>query len=489
MLLWFSFLGISGLMYVLQSPWILKAFNPVYALQLLVSPYNKAGFMILGSVFLATTGAEALYADMGHVGKENVYFSWPFVKACLILNYLGQGAWIIANQGSTALQSIHDLNPFFMMLPEMMRPFAVLLGAAAAVIASQALITGSYTIVSEAIMLNLLPHLEIHYPADTKGQLFISAVNKVLWIGCSLVVLYFRSGTRLESAYGLAITVTMLIDSVLIFFFLGRVKGRKILCWVVLAIFGTIESVFFISSLSKFMMGGYVTVLLTLVLLALMYVWHRGTQLERKFSHPLEIKEYVDELERLRDDRELPLCCHNLVYLESVQDDTTIDRDILYSILDRDPKRAEAYWFISVNVTDDPDTLDYTVDTFGTDFLFRIRMNIGFKCDHRINLYLRQIVADLQASGELPIQHKKHSIYEKNTVGTFKFCIIHKLIPHKSELSNLDKSVLKTKYFVRRLAGSKSTWYGLDASNVIIEKVPMMIPNHENAKRIQRRSN
>ena len=489
MLLWFSFLGISGLMYVLQSPWILKAFNPIYALQLLVSPYNKAGFMILGSVFLATTGAEALYADMGHVGKENVYFSWPFVKTCLILNYLGQGAWIIANQGSTALQSIHDLNPFFMMLPEMMRPFAVLLGAAAAVIASQALITGSYTIVSEAIMLNLLPHLEIHYPADTKGQLFISAVNKVLWVGCTLVVLYFRSGTRLESAYGLAITVTMLIDSVLIFFFLGRVKGKKILCWVVLAIFGTIESVFFISSLSKFMMGGYVTVLLTLVLLALMYVWHRGTQLERKFSHPLEIKEYVDELERLRDDRDLPLFCHNLVYLEPAHEDPTIDRDILYSILDRDPKRAEAYWFISVNVTDDPDTMDYTVDTFGTDFLFRIRMNIGFKCDHRINLYLRQIVADLQASGELPIQHKKHSIYEKNTVGTFKFCLIHKLIPHKSELSDLDKGVLKTKYFVRRLAGSKSTWYGLDTSNVIIEKVPMVIPNHQNVKRIHRRTN
>ena len=489
MLLWFSFLGVNGLLYVLQSPWILKAFNPVYALQLLVSPYNKAGFMILGSVFLATTGAEALYADMGHVGKENVYFSWPFVKTCLILNYLGQGAWIIANQGNAALQSIHDLNPFFMMLPEMMRPFAVLLGAAAAVIASQALITGSYTIVSEAIMLNLLPHLEIHYPADTKGQLFISMVNKVLWVGCSLVVLYFRSGTRLESAYGLAITVTMLIDSVLIFFFLGRVKGRKILCWVVLAVFGVIESVFFISSLSKFMLGGYVTVFMTLVLLALMYVWHRGTQLERKFSHPLDMKEYVDELERLRDDHELPLYCHNLVYLESAHEDTSIDRDILDSILDRDPKRAEAYWFISVNVTDDPDTLDYTVDTFGTDFIFRIRMNIGFKCDHRINLYLRQIVADLQESGELPIQHKKHSIYEKNTVGTFKFCIIHKLIPHKSELSDLDKSVLKTKYFVRRLAGSKPTWYGLDTSNVIIEKVPMMIPSQKNAKRIHRHTN
>ena len=486
MLLWFSFLGLTGLLQVVHNPWILKAFNPIHAVDVLLSPYNKAGFMILGSVFLATTGAEALYSDMGHVGRENIYFSWPFVKLCLIINYLGQGAWIVSNTGSAALHTIHDLNPFFMMLPEFLRPFAVLLGAAAAVIASQALITGSYTLVSEAVMLNLLPHMEIHYPADTKGQLYISMVNKVLWIGCAMVVLYFRSGARMESAYGLAITVTMLMTTLLISVYLNKVKGKKLLSVVILMIFGMIEAVFFASSLTKFTHGGYVTVILTCILLALMYVWHRGTQLERKFYHHLTMQDYIDELEQLRNDTELPLYCHNLVYLESAHDEPTIDRDILYSILDRDPKRAEAYWFISVNVTEEPDTLEYDVETFGTDFIFRVRMNIGFKCDQRINRYLRQIVSDLQASGELPIQHKKHSIYEKNTVGTFKFCIIHKLIPHKSELAGLDKAVLKTKYFVRRLAGSKTTWYGLDTSNVIIEQVPMTIPSHTDTKTITR---
>ena len=487
MLLWFSFLGVNGLLYVLQMPWILKAFNPVYALQLLVSPYNKAGFMILGSVFLATTGAEALYADMGHVGKENVYFSWPFVKGCLILNYLGQGAWIIANQGNGALQAIHDLNPFFMMLPEPMRPFAVLLGAAAAVIASQALITGSYTIVSEAIMLNLLPHLEIHYPADTKGQLYIGVVNKVLWVGCSLVVLYFRSGARLESAYGLAITVTMLIDSVLIFFFLGHIQGNKLLRWVVLAVFGLIESVFFISSLSKFMMGGYVTVIMTLVLLALMIVWHRGTQLERKHYNHVALPEHLDELGALRMDNEVPLLCHNLVYLENYPDGSDIDRDILYSILDKDPKRAQAYWFVSVDVLDDPDSLSYEVETYGTDYIFRVKLHIGFKCDQRINIYLRQIVQDLQASGELPVQDKKYSIYPPSTVGTFKFCIIHKEVPHKADLGRLDRAVLRTKYGVRKLAGSKPKWYGLNTSVVIVEKVPMIVSSGVPGKRIVRR--
>ena len=231
MLLWFSFLGACGLVYVVRYPAILRCFNPVYAIQVLTSPYNKVGFMILGSVFLATTGAEALYSDMGHVGRENVYFSWPFVKVCLILNYLGQGIWIIRNMADASLTSVSDLNPFFMMLPEMLRPFAVVLGAAAAVIASQALITGSYTLVSEAVLLDLLPHLEVFYPSDTKGQIYIGTVNKILWVGCSLVVLYFRSGDRMESAYGLAITLTMLMTTVLIWAYLKKVKGKKILPW------------------------------------------------------------------------------------------------------------------------------------------------------------------------------------------------------------------------------------------------------------------
>ena len=224
MLLWFSFLGLTGGAHIFSAPAVLKAFNPYYAIWLLFSPANKLGFMILGSVFLATTGAEALYSDMGHVGKENIYFSWPFVKLCLILNYLGQGAWIIQSRGNSALYAIEDLNPFFMMLPEMLRPVAVILSALAAVIASQALITGSYTLVSEAILLDLLPHLEIRYPSDTKGQLYIGTVNSVLWIGCSLVVLYFRSGARIESAYGLAITVTMLMTTLLLWIYLLSIR-------------------------------------------------------------------------------------------------------------------------------------------------------------------------------------------------------------------------------------------------------------------------
>ena len=486
MLTWFSFLGVVGVMKIAALPMVLRAFNPLYAVRVLLSPANKAGFMILGSVFLATTGAEALYSDMGHVGRENIYFSWPLVKLCLILNYLGQGAWILMNRSNAALFAVEDLNPFFLMLPGVLRPFAVILGAAAAIIASQALITGSYTLVSEAILLDLLPHLEIRYPADTKGQLYIPKVNSILWIGCCLVVLYFRSGARMESAYGLAITVTMLMTTVLLSVYLFKRRNRKLLAGLVLVAFGAIEAVFFLSSLGKFMHGGYVTVILTLLLLWLMIVWHRGTQLEHKYSTRLKLRDYIPKLESLNKDESVPLLCNNLVYLGNNSDTEYVDRDILYSILDKDPKRAQAYWFVSVNVLNEPDTREYRVDTFGTDFIFRVRLDLGFKCSPRVNVYLRQIVQDLQQSGDLPTQDKKYSIYGKSTVGTFKFCMLRKSVTPKTELSALDELLLNTKYLIRRLAGSKAQWYGLDTSSLIVENVPLITGTGSSTRRIRR---
>ena len=486
MLLWFSFLGITGVVHIASLPLVLKAFNPIYAVRVLLSPANKLGFMILGSVFLATTGAEALYSDMGHVGKENIYYSWPFVKLCLILNYLGQGAWILQSRGNAALLAVEDLNPFFLMLPEALRPFAIVLSAAAAIIASQALITGSYTLVSEAILLDLLPHLEIRYPSDTKGQLYIGKVNNLLWIGCSLVVLYFRSGARIESAYGLAITLTMLMTTLLISVYLRRLRRQPLLGWALLLVFGAIESVFFISSLGKFMHGGYVTVFLTLLLLAIMVIWYRGTQLEKKYCTRLKLRDHIPSLVALHNDTELPLLAHNLVYLDGESDPELIDRDILYSILDKDTKRAQAYWFVSVNTLNDPNTMTYELDRYGTECIFRIRINLGFKCDQRINVYLRQIVQDLQARGELPEQDKKYSIYGKSTVGTFKFCMIRKSVTTKTELSSFDEFILNAKYSIRRLAGTKERWYGLDTSSLIIENVPLITGGGSNLGRIRR---
>lgn len=486
MLLWFCFLGISGFIGMTAFPAVLKAFNPVYAAKVLFSPYNKAGLMILGSVFLATTGAEALYSDMSHVGRDNIYISWPFVKLCLILNYLGQGAWIIQNRDSAALARIEDLNPFYMMLPEAVRPFAVIISAAAAIIASQALITGSFTLVSEAIHLNLMPHLEIRYPSDTKGQLYIDKVNKILWIGCLAVVLYFRSGARIEAAYGLAITLTMLMTTVLLFVYLRSIKKLPVAAFSVLIVFGTIESIFFISSLGKFTAGGYVTVLVALMVFFIELIWYKGTLLEEKYSTKLKIVDYLPLLKKLHDDRSIPLLADNLVYLTSEPREDLIDRDVLYSILDKDSKRAKAYWFVDVNVLDEPGALSYSVNTFGTDYVFWVELNLGFKCSPLVNVYLRQIVRELENSGELPKQSKKYSIYGNSDIGNFKFCQIHKIIPTKTGLSRRDEFVLNTKYAIRKLSGSKIEWYGLDTSSVITEKVPIMISPSNSSGQIRR---
>jgi len=487
MLLWFGFLGVVGVGHIFTNPVVLKAFNPVYAIRVLISPNNKAGFMILGSVFLCTTGAEALYSDMGHVGKKSIYLSWPFVKLCLILNYLGQGAWIILNTTNQTLAGIEDMNPFYLMLPTVLRPFAVVLGALAAIIASQALITGSYTLVSEAIQLDLLPHLEIRYPSDTKGQIYINTVNRVLWIGCAIVVLYFRSGSRMETAYGLAITIAMLMTTVLLFEYLHVICHKTLLAWATMIIFGLIEMVFFISSLGKFVHGGYVSVILTLLLLLLMIIWYRGTQIENRFSKKLRLENYKSNLEKLRNDESIPMICHNLVYLDRSENHDMIDRDILYSILDKDYKRAQAYWFISVNVLDEPDTMTYHVETYGTDFIFRIRLDLGFKCSQKINVYLRQIVTELQASGELPIQDKKYSIYGASKVGTFKFCLLHRAVNSNSELSTMDEFIMHSKYRIRHAAGSKARWYGLDTSGTIIEMVPLITDAPASSKKIVRK--
>lgn len=476
MLLWFSFLAVTGLVNMLQVPMVLKAFNPIHAIRILFSPDNKTGFMILGSVFLAATGAEALYSDMGHVGRENIYFSWPFVKICLILNYLGQGAWVIGNRSSEALQAIQDLNPFYMMLPENLRPVAVILSAAAAVIASQALITGSYTLIAEAIRLDLMPHLRVKYPSETKGQIYIATVNTILWIGCSAVVLYFRSGSRIESAYGLAITMTMLMTTLLLSVYLYKIKNRPYFALPVLVVFGAIETVFFVSSLSKFTGGGYITVLLALIILLVMLIWRRGSEIEDNCRVMLQVRDYLEDIKSLKDDESIPLVADNLVYMEKTGDGrSVIDRDILYSILDKDPKRAKAYWFLSVRVSDKPYRKEYSVETYGTDYIFRVQFKLGFKERQCVNVYMRKVVKDLMEAGMLPPQNRVHSIYGKSDVGTFKYCHIIKLLPNEGDTSALDRFVLNAKYSIRAAIGSSARWFGMDAFTQITESVPMFI--------------
>lgn len=474
MTLWFLFLAAAGCFHILGNPGIIQALNPLWAIRILISPDNRMGFMILGSVFLATTGAEALYSDMGHVGRQNIYASWPFVKICLILNYLGQGAWLLSNRSSKSLADMPDMNPFFEMLPEEIRPAGVVLGTIAAIIASQALVTGSFTLVSEASRLDLMPHMQIVYPSMIKGQIFIPLVNLVLWISCSLLVLYFRTSAHMEAAYGLAITLTMLMTTLLLFIYLNKIRKKYWLSWLFLVFFGGLEGTFFLSSLSKFQRGGYVALFIAAVLFGIMVVWYRGTAIENSQAVYLKVRDFVGQMGRLKEDTGIPIQTDNLVYITKETCVEELDRDILYSVLDR-PKRARAYWFINIQVTDQPYTREYTVENFGTDYIFKIQLRLGFKVDQRINVYLRQIVEELIDSNELPSQEPKYSIYGSGEVGSFQFCLIRKLLIPESDITPAGRAAVSLKYAIRRVAGSSARWYGLENSALILEYVPLFI--------------
>lgn len=475
MTLWFLFLGSMGAMNLLADISVLRALNPVRGILFLFNGnLNAAGLMVLGSVFLCTTGAEALYSDMGHVGKSNIYASWPFVKICLILNYLGQGAWLISNRTDANLNAIKDLNPFFEMLPDQLRPFAVVLSALAAIIASQALITGSYSIVSEAIKLDLMPHIQINYPSTTKGQIYIPLVNNIMWVGCIGVVLLFQSSEHMEAAYGLAITVTMLMTSVLLYTYLSVIRKRMWAAVPFIIFFGAIEAMFFFSSLTKFFHGGYFTVLMATAIFVVMFVWRRGTAVERTQSVYLPVDKYIDQLRNLSHDKDYSTLADNLVFLTNDSSFDKLDRDILYSILDKRPKRAKAYYFINISLTDDPNTREFIVNNFGTDFLFKITLRLGFKVNQRVNTYLYQIVGDLIKNNQLAPQNHKYSIYKEHSeIGDFRFCLLRKVLAPETDINGFDARCLELKYFIRRICGSPARWYGLENSNIVFEYVPL----------------
>lgn len=475
MTLWFLFLGAMGVMNMFADISVVRALNPVRGILFLFDgKLNAAGLMVLGSVFLCTTGAEALYSDMGHVGKSNIYVSWPFVKVCLILNYLGQGAWIITNHANESFNAIKDLNPFFEMLPSQLRPFAVILSALAAIIASQALITGSYSIVSEAIKLDLMPHIKISYPSTTKGQIYIPLVNNIMWVGCIGVVLLFQSSEHMEAAYGLAITVTMLMTSILLYTYLAVIRKRLWAAIPFILFFGAIEAMFFFSSLTKFFHGGYFTVLMATAIFVVMFVWRRGTAVERTQSVYLPVDKYIDQLRSLSHDADYTTLADNLVFLTNDSSFDKLDRDILYSILDKRPKRAKAYYFINISLTDDPNTREFIVNDFGTDFLFKITLRLGFRVNQRINTYLYQIVGDLIKNNQLAPQNHKYSIYKEHSeIGDFRFCLLRKVLAPETDINGFDARCLELKYFIRRICGSPARWYGLENSNIVFEYVPL----------------
>lgn len=482
MLIWFTFIGFFGLLQVFQYPEILKALSPVYAVQTLFSPDNRLGILILGNIFLATTGAEALYSDMGHVGKKNIYLSWPFVYTMLMLNYMGQGAWVILHQASGS-----NLNLFFDILPNNWRLVGVVLSTIAAVIASQALITGAFTLVSEAISLKMMPRLRIAYPNAFRGQMYISFVNWLLFLAGCAVVLLFQTSHNMESAYGLAITVTMLMTTLLLFEFIrSKTKTRYAVIFAV--VFASIESLFLVASLTKFIHGGYFTIILMLLILSVMVFWYYGNKRREALSYNndyLLLKDYRRQLMQLSTDSEEPLMANNLVYIVNVHDDYRIKKSVIYSLLGARPKRAKVYWFVTIKESINPYEKSYSVDFMGSTNMVRVVLNLGFKVDPQVEYYIHRIAQSLLRQGYLAPQKVRYGLDKNRAIGDFKYVLTNNYytdLKTVSQISSWDRFLIGGRIWLQSHSVHLRYFYRLRRSDTVEEVVPLFIEHRPKLK-------
>ncbi len=481
MLAWFLMLGILGVMSIHDYSPVLKAFNPWYAVKLLFE--SPEWFLIMGAVFLCTTGAEALYSDLGHCGRMNISVSWIFVKAMLILNYLGQGAWIIS-AGSDAMTT----NPFYSIMPSGFLPFGIAMSTGAAIIASQALISGSFTIFSEAMNLDLWPRLKIKYPTARRGQLFIPSVNILLYAGCVVTVLIFGTSSKMEAAYGLAITVTMLMTTVLMSFYLVHRGINRWIVYIFASVFICIEGVFFIANMFKFMHGGWYTLLIAGVLCFVMVTWHLAVRMRQRHIEYLPVSRYSAIITDIGRDRTIAKYASNLVYISHSVNPDMVESKILYSIINKSPKRADRYWFVRLEYVDGADTLEYTVKPLAGGMIWSVGLRLGFRVAPCVSVFLRQVIEDLESEGRVNIVSLYPSLQKHGIPGDFKFKIIHRIFSPTSNCSGFERTVMRIYDRIKRYGLSDETALGLDTSIVSVETVPLII-NNRTGRRIRRAEN
>jgi KUP system potassium uptake protein len=469
MLVWFSFIAVVGISKLVQNPHVLLAMNPTYAFNLLVK--YPGGFWILGAVFLCTTGAEALYSDLGHCGKENIRVGWGFVKVALLLSYFGQGAWLLQHEG----QTLGGLIPFYEIIPENFLIFGVILATMATIIASQALISGTFTLVNEAMKLKLWPATRVRYPSQLKGQIYIPAINWILMIGCILVVLIFQESTRMEGAYGLAITFDMMMTSSLLVFYFAVSHKSTVRAIGMAILFFSIEGAFLISNLSKFAHGGWFSFTIASLFFLMMFVLLRARWLRDLHTEFVDLKHYVGMIQDLQADTTVPKESTNLVYLAVADSKRYIDSNIIYSIFKKRPKRADVYWFLHVDTVDTPYTSKYSVDTIIPKRCFFVRMRLGFKTDHRVNLLFNKIIHEMADSGEIDLVSPYPSLHKYSMMGDFKYVIIHSWASSDSEVSSFDRVIIQGYRLLKKYSLSTEELYGIEASNLEIEKVPIQV--------------
>lgn len=476
MCIWFCMLAVLGLYHLSDYFYIFKAFSPVYAYRLL-SHYQN-GFLILGAVFLCTTGAEALYSDLGHAGRKNIRVSWIFVKLCLVLNYLGQGAWLLHNyhhKTVTTSMIASGFNPFYGIMPEWFVVPGLLIATSAAIIASQALISGSFTLISEAIRLNLWPKMKITYPTEERGQLYVPKINLLLFLGCVGIVLYFQKSTNMEAAYGLAITMCMIATTVLFANYLARQRYSTVLITLFLLVYLAIEFSFLYANLDKFPHGGFVTLVVGGLLFAVMYVWYRARKIKNRYVEFVALTDYLERLEELSNDKTVIKHATHLVYMTSANNPNEIEHKIMYSILNKKPKRADIYWFVHVHTVDDPYTSEYSVQHIIPNDIIRVEFRLGFRVEPRINIMFQEVVKDLVANKEVNITSRYESQERKGMAGDFEFVVMEKFLSSDNELPFLEQLIMKMHFWLKNITLSEARSFGLDMSYVRVEKFALVV--------------
>lgn len=472
MTVWFLMLGILGL-YQLSNNWsVLSALNPYYTYKLL--QVHPSGIFILGAVFLCTTGAEALYSDLGHCGKNNIRISWIFVKTMLVLNYFGQGAWLISQEGKS-LETFRSSNPFYAMMPENFLPYGIVIATIAAVIASQALISGSFTLINEAIRLNLWLKVRVKYPTVLKGQVYIPSINWLLLTGCIGVVLYFRESSNMENAYGLAIVLCMLMTTTLLNFYMHMKRYNKVLIFFTITVYLIIELAFLTANLSKFSHGGWITLLIAGCLIFIMSIWHFAKKIRSRYVDMVSFTNHKDQLIDLSNDDSLMKYATHLVYMTESNNPQEIEAKIIYSILQKRPKKADVYWFVHVDVMNEPYRMEYKVTHIAQNDIIRIDFRIGFRVAPKVNLMFRKVVEDLVKNKEVDITSRYESLNKNNVIGDFKFVVLEKFLSYENDLPTMEKIVMSIYFFLKHFSLSEAKAFGLDSSSVKIEKFPIVI--------------
>ena len=469
MLIWFLTLGIMGIIGLSNDFTVLKALNPYYGIKLLVA--YPGGFWLLGAVFLCTTGAEALYSDMGHCGRDNIRMSWIFVKIMLILNYLGQTAWLVSKDR----QVLNGANPFYSIMPDWFLPIGIGIATIATVVASQALISGSFTLINEAMRLNFWPKVKIKYPTELKGQMYISSINWLLYFGCVFIVLYFKESSNMEAAYGLTIILGMIMSSRLLVFFMQLKKYPRWFTSIFAITYIVIEGTFLVAMLEKFPKGGYITLMIALVLAIIMGCWYIAKLIRQRYTDFVPLDSYKKMLCDLSIDPTIQKYATHLVYMTSASNTSEIESKIIYSILQKRPKKADIYWFVHVDVLDEPYRMDYRVTHIANEDIIRVDFQIGFRIPPRINLMFRKVVSDLVKNGEVDITSRYESLNKNNVIGDFKFVVLEKFLSYENDLPLFEKIILNVYFVLKRLSVSEAKAFGLDSSSVKIEKFPLVI--------------